>query len=149
MVEGDGEQVDWFDELVGEIREWHNTVLDASGGRSGENTARLLGACGRAFQGFGTEQFYPTEIDKAAALFHGIICDHAFVDGNKRTATMTAILFLVARGTIEPRPTNLMVRFLGDLAIETATPPHLGVEEIATWLSRIFCDLFPVVKDRD
>ena len=46
MVEGDGEQVDWFDELVGEIREWHNTVLDASGGRSGENTARLLGACG-------------------------------------------------------------------------------------------------------
>ena len=80
MAEGDGDQVDWFEKLIGEIREWHGTVLELSGGRPGEDTARLFGACGRAFQGFGDTQFYPTDVDKAAALFHGIICDHAFVD---------------------------------------------------------------------
>ena len=142
MAEGDGREVDWFDALVEEIRGWHDKVL-LSGGRSGENTARLLGACGRAFQGFGDSEFYPTDIAKAAALFHGIICDHAFVDGNKRTAIMTVLLFLSARGRIDKTPTTLHVRFLGVLAVMTASPPHLNVEEVMSWLPRLLDDLAP------
>ena len=137
MAEGDGNEVAWFNELVDAIREWHDIVLEVSGGRSGENTARLLGACGRAFQGFRDEEFYPTDVEEAAALFHGIICDHPFVDGNKRTATITAILFLTARGVLSGPPPPLLIRLLGVIAIETAAPPHLDVQEVAGWLQRI------------
>jgi hypothetical protein len=68
MAEGDGDQVGWFDDLVEAIRLWHDAVIRVGGGGSGENTARLLGACGRPFQGFGTESFYPSDIDIETAV---------------------------------------------------------------------------------
>jgi len=117
------------------IRELHASILQVSGGRSGENTARLLGACGRAFQTFGGEQFYATDMEKAAALFHGIISGHAFVDGNKRTATITVVLFLAARNVIGV-PSPLQVRLLGELAVETAAS-SLPVDDVIEWFHRI------------
>ena len=140
MAEGNGGALGWFDSLVDDIRDWHTTIIESSGGGAGEHTARLLGACGRAFQGFGDEQFYPTDFDKAAALFHGIICDHAFVDGNKRTASLTVLLFLAARDVIQVAPNTLTVRMLGELAVETAAPPHIEVPVIARWLRRILLE---------
>ncbi|MFW5748160.1 MAG: type II toxin-antitoxin system death-on-curing family toxin [Chloroflexota bacterium] len=40
------------------------------------------------------EDAYPTVPEKAAALFHSLARNHAFVDGNKRTATVATIIFL-------------------------------------------------------
>ncbi len=41
---------------------------------------------------------YPTLLDKAAALLHSLARNHAFVDGNKRTAWASAWAFLRLNG---------------------------------------------------
>lgn len=41
---------------------------------------------------------YPTLWDKAAALLHSLARNHAFVDGNKRTAWASAWVFLRLNG---------------------------------------------------
>lgn len=46
---------------------------------------------------FGQEA-YPTLMDKAAALLHGLAAHHLFFDGNKRTATHATIRFLERNG---------------------------------------------------
>jgi death-on-curing protein len=44
------------------------------------------------------EDAYATIHDKAAALFHSLSRNHAFVDGNKRTSVLATILFLEMNG---------------------------------------------------
>jgi death-on-curing protein len=44
------------------------------------------------------EDAYPTVLDKAAALMHSLAKNHAFVDGNKRTAWGAAWLMLGLNG---------------------------------------------------
>ncbi len=46
---------------------------------------------------FGAEA-YGTVDEKAAALLHSIICNHAFVDGNKRTGWTAARVMLALNG---------------------------------------------------
>ncbi|HLF80010.1 MAG TPA: Fic family protein, partial [Dehalococcoidia bacterium] len=46
--------------------------------------ARLYSACARPFQTAFGEEIYPGGL-QVAALFHSIIQDHPFMDGNKRT----------------------------------------------------------------
>lgn len=41
---------------------------------------------------------YPTVYDKAAALLHSLVLNHPFNDGNKRTAILSALLFLRLNG---------------------------------------------------
>lgn len=43
---------------------------------------------------FGGEDLYPDLSAKAAALWHSLIANHPFVDGNKRVGAMAAELFL-------------------------------------------------------
>lgn len=44
------------------------------------------------------EDAYITIHDKAAALLHSLARNHAFVDGNKRTAVLATVLFLELNG---------------------------------------------------
>ncbi|WP_067483371.1 type II toxin-antitoxin system death-on-curing family toxin [Actinomadura hibisca] len=46
---------------------------------------------------FGVEA-YTTLEDKAAAFLHSLICNHPFVDGNKRTAWAAMEIMLIANG---------------------------------------------------
>lgn len=51
------------------------------------------------------EAMYPTVMDKAAVYMHGIISNHIFSDGNKRTGLGAAFVFLEINGyTIRPKP---------------------------------------------
>jgi death-on-curing protein len=47
---------------------------------------------------FGGEEFYPDLIDKAAVLCWHLCQNHAFPDGNKRTAWMAMYMFLLLNG---------------------------------------------------
>lgn len=47
---------------------------------------------------FGGEYLYPSLFDKAAALLQSLLKNHAFVDGNKRTALTSAGIFLRKNG---------------------------------------------------
>src|SRR3990167_9537673 len=57
----------------------------------------------------------PDAFDLAAAYAFGIVRNHAFVDGNKRTAFVTAALFLELNGfslaASEPEATATMLAF--------------------------------------
>lgn len=44
------------------------------------------------------EDAYPTIWEKAAALLHSRACNHGFIDGNKRTAWLSARVFLATNG---------------------------------------------------
>lgn len=44
------------------------------------------------------EEAYGTLAEKAAALFHSIICNYPFVDGNKRTAWAAMEIMLAVNG---------------------------------------------------
>lgn len=54
----------------------------------------LESALARPMQSFGGQDFYPAAVDKAAALLHGLATTQCFVDGNKRTAWMSCVVFL-------------------------------------------------------
>jgi death-on-curing protein len=48
---------------------------------------------------FGSDA-YPDLVSKAAALLHSLIMNHAFVDGNKRTAVLATLVFLDLNGYV-------------------------------------------------
>ena len=80
---------------------------------------------------FGVEA-YPTLEEKAAALLHSVICNHAFVDGNKRTAWTAARVMLALHG----RRPGLTNDEAFDLVIRIATScSDIEVKEIAEALS--------------
>jgi death-on-curing protein len=135
MVQGDGGEVAWLDEFVGNVRGWHDVALKAGGGAPGEHAGRLFASCARPFQTAFGDDLFPDDIAKAASLFHGIISGHPFIDGNKRTATISAVLFLFARRAIHDLGA-LQLRLLGELAVATAAS-RLTVEDVTFWLHRV------------
>ncbi len=58
----------------------------------------LDSALNRPFQSAFGDDAYPTLLEKAGALLHGLAAAHAFKDGNKRTAWTTCLAFLELNG---------------------------------------------------
>ena len=139
MDQGDGEQVEWLADLVERIRRVHDDLILIGGGRLGERTASLLAACARPYHTFDGEFLYADPYDRAAAIFHGIICDHAFTDGNKRTGTFAAVFVLAAEDCLVDfeNSGHLRIALLGEIALEAARG-KLTVEQVAHWIRRIF-----------
>ena len=54
----------------------------------------LESAVNNPFQTFGGEDLYKTIFDKAAQLAYGLVKNHGFVDGNKRVAVHSMLVFL-------------------------------------------------------
>lgn len=73
---------------------------------------------------------YPDLFAKAAALLHSLACNHALVDGNKRTALAATLLFLELNG-VRVLPTDDAY----DLMVDVASGAVREVGEIATRLS--------------
>ena len=71
----------------------------------------------------------PDLFEIAAAYAYGIAQAHAFIDGNKRTAFVTAVTFLRLNGFVfRPEPAK-GVRMMEDLASDAVTEP-----DFAKWL---------------
>jgi len=82
-----------------EIIKIHEGVLLKIGGSSGLRDAGALALCAeRPHAAFGGSEMYPTLFLKAAAAMETIARNHPFVDGNKRTAFMTALYILENNG---------------------------------------------------
>jgi death-on-curing protein len=114
-------------------------MLEIGGGAPGEHTASLHAACARPFQSAFGESIYQGPYERAAAILHAIICDHAFVDANKRTGTAAALIFLYAESVIEDPSEleDLRLALLGQIALAAASGA-LKVEQVAFWIKRIF-----------
>lgn len=77
----------------------HNELISEFGGIAGIRDEGLLdSAINAPFQSFGGEELYPTLLEKAARLGYGIISNHPFLDGNKRTGTHVMLVFLNING---------------------------------------------------
>ena len=109
----------------------HMQVIDVSGGSHWvRDKNRLESALASQFQEVFGEDLYPTVYEKAAVLTRGVIADHPFVDGNKRTGLMAGLVFLNLNGI---DTSELSDKELEDFAVQIAVE-RLDVPVIAAWL---------------
>lgn len=79
-----------------EVLELHRLVLELSGGLAGvRDLGGLDSAVAQPQMAFGGRELYPTMPEKAAALGFSLVCNHPFVDGNKRVGHAAMETFLV------------------------------------------------------
>ncbi len=75
------------------------------------------------------EELYPDLFSKAAILFYLLVKNHAFVDGNKRTAALALIEFLERNGYTLDATNDELYQFTIDVASSV-----LGKEEVEMWI---------------
>lgn len=82
--------------------------------------------------GFGTQDFYPNVVDKAAVLCWRLARNHPLPDGNKRAAWIAMVVFIdMNRGRWDPDPPDI------DDAEQTMHAVAAGTireKELAKWL---------------
>jgi death-on-curing protein len=100
------DDADVIGRLLMRVYEIHERIIArGGGGLEGIRDAGLLhAAVARPFVTFGAVELYPTDFDKAAALFHSLIKSHPFLDGTKPAAFAAAVYFVYERGYTHPRP---------------------------------------------
>lgn len=108
----------------------HVLAIEQFGGSDGlRDLGRLESALATQRQEVFGQELYANIYDKAAALLRGIVGDHPFVDGNKRTAMLAALTLLEINGhTFVAKPGELE-----DFAVLVATD-HLDMPIISAWL---------------
>jgi death-on-curing family protein len=89
----------------------------------------LESALNRPFQSAFGEDAYPNILEKAAALFHSLVANHCFIDGNKRTAVVAVQMFLVAN-SVAPRFSDEEIY---NVARETAAHATRGVSSAGAY----------------
>ena len=86
----------------------------------GLRSADLLGsALGRQIVSFGGRKKYTDSIEICATLFYGLVKDHAFHDGNKRTALLTLLYQLTLYGYIPSVSVNKYEKLVVAVAAHT------------------------------
>lgn len=109
-----------------EIVEIHESQIAAYGGSLGLRDEGLLeAALFRPQSGY-----YADVIEEAAALWESLSQNHAFVDGNKRTALAATATFLLLNGFRIEAPASVIIVFL-DERYATAT---MTFDRLAAWL---------------
>ena len=77
----------------------HKTLIEAFGGTDGlRDEGMLQSALAAPFQTFDGESIYPSLQAKAAQLGFGLVCNHPFLDGNKRIGAHAMLVFLSVNG---------------------------------------------------
>ena len=108
----------------------HQQLIEASGGSPGLRDEGLLeSALSALFQSFGGTSAYPSLQQKAARLGYGLVKNHPFVDGNKRTGAHVMLVFLAVNG-VEPRYTQ---QELVDIILQMASGEG-RYEDLLAWI---------------
>ena len=108
----------------------HDVLLAEHGGPSGIRDEALLDTPqARPQQMFNYED--PGLFTLATAYINGILQNHPFVDGNKRTAFMTGLVFLARNGKALHAPEAETTQAILDLTTGTMTGA-----EFALWLKK-------------
>jgi death-on-curing protein len=80
---------------LGEVTQIHHDQIERYGGESGIRDIKLLqSAIAQPGIGFSAGYLHADIYEMAAAYLFHIVRNHPFMDGNKRTAVATAIVFL-------------------------------------------------------
>ena len=93
---------------VDAVKAIHAAVLAAHGGRKGiRQTALLESAVAAPQASFEGRRLLATRMEIAAAYLYYLCRNHPFVDGNKRTALASCLVFLDANGMLPDDPFRL------------------------------------------
>jgi death-on-curing protein len=96
--------------------------------------AKLQGALAAPFQSAFGEDIYQTVYLKAAALFYFVAKDHAFENGNKRTAVVVLLYYLAKNGSaLQISPRRLYE--LAVAAVESQRSKDEIVQELAAFIA--------------
>ena len=118
-----------------EVIQIHENQIDLYGGISGVRDERLLeSAVNMAKATFNGNYLHETLFDKASAYIFHITKNHPFLDGNKRAALATGLVFLDING-IEIDDVN---EELYDMMIQVSGG-SLSKGEISDLLERLSC----------
>ena len=108
----------------------HNELIRETGGSGGLRDEGLLdSALNAPFQGFGDVDSFPSLQQKGARLGYGLICNHAFVDGNKRIGAHAMLLFLSLNGIELEYTQNELSYMILDVAAG-----NLRFEDMVKWI---------------
>ena len=78
-----------------QIKRLHKKIIEATGGLDGlRDEAMLDSAVSVAFQTFDGIELYPSTAAKIARIAYGLVCNHPFIDGNKRIGTYVMMVLL-------------------------------------------------------
>ena len=115
---------------IQDIYELHNQLEDAFILSSGVRDENLLAsAVNTPFQTFMGNDLYPSIYDKAAQLCYGIVNNHPFTDGNKRTALHSMYVYLIINGFDITATQQEVENLIIDVAAGNMTNT-----ELANWL---------------
>lgn len=107
----------------------HDDMIERYSGSFGIRDFGLLqSALSRPQSSFADQDLYPGILEKAAALFHSLILNHPFLDGNKRTTMSATARFLFINGLELNATKSEFVEFPLRVANK-----HLDIEQIAKW----------------
>ncbi len=110
----------------------HEKILETSGGSYGIRDFSLLhSALERCKATFAGEDLYLSLFAKASALFHSLVMNHAFLDGNKRTGYAVMTRFLNSNGYQITSTQEEIVRMC--LIVESKS---WKIKEIVVWLEQ-------------
>lgn len=110
----------------------HELSLERYGGLPGiRDEGLLISAISQPFKGIGDEDFYPEVHEKAAVLMYGIIANHPFLDGNKRTGLGLGLAFLKVEGVEVMATDDELYNFT--IAIASG---QMDIPAIAAWLKK-------------
>lgn len=108
----------------------HDRMIKRFGGSFGiRDHGLIISAVERPKTTFGGEYLYKTIFDKASALLQSILKNHAFIDGNKRTALTSAGIFLRNNGFKLNNSHKEELEF--SIKVDNE---HLSLEQISKWL---------------
>lgn len=94
---------------VEDVIEIHATQLEVHGGAPGLRDRGLLeSAVAQPQASFGGELAHPGLFAMAAAYLFHIVSNHPFVDGNKRTGLLVALVFLDLNGITVDHPSEAL-----------------------------------------
>ncbi|MEI8024922.1 MAG: type II toxin-antitoxin system death-on-curing family toxin [Pseudomonadota bacterium] len=113
-----------------EVIKLHEQLIALDGGSLGLRDPGLLAsALGRPQTGY-----YNSLSEQAAALLQSLVSNHGFVDGNKRIAIVTTLIFLEMNGVrVDFDPDEAE-----DFIIERVIKNKAILSDITTWLEQHF-----------
>jgi death-on-curing protein len=115
-----------------QVIELHDIFIQKFGGLEGIREKSLLeSALETPMMAVFGEELHQSVYDKAAAYLFHISRNHPFVDGNKRTAAASALIFLRANGEAPEYHVDEFVDFVSKVA-----EGKKDLEEISRYLSR-------------
>ena len=112
---------------VDQVLALHKMQIEQFGGSHGvKNEGLLLSALAQPESGFGDSYFHKDLFEMAAAYLFHLVKNHAFHDGNKRIAALTAAVFLEVNGLTVTADEDEFEKLVTDAAQSLATKEQIA-----------------------